>query len=80
MIDCNMKEKSITSQCTLYDGIQQHSSNKFSHFRISAEMRKRCSLSHQWYKDNLEKNKKEAVESDLIQKRKAKDKDSQAEG
>ena len=72
VIDHNMKEKSITSQRTVYDGIQQHSSNKFSDFPISAEMRKSCSLSHKRYKDNLEKNKKEAVKSDLILKRKAK--------
>ena len=68
VIDHNMKEKSITSQCTVYDGIQQHSSNKVSDFPISAEMRKSCSLSHQWYKDDLEKKKKEAVESGLILK------------
>ena len=77
VIDHNMKEKSITSQRTVYDGIQQHSSNKVSDFPISAEMKKSCSLSHQRYKDNLEKNKKEAVESDLILKQKAKDKEIQ---
>ena len=73
----NMKEKSITSQRTVYDGIQQHSSNKVSDFPISAEMRKSCSLSHQRYKNDLEKNKKEAVESDLILKRKSKDEEIQ---
>ena len=46
VIDHN-KEKSITSQRCVYDGIQQHSSNKVSNFLISAEMRKSCSLSHQ---------------------------------
>ena len=75
VIDHNMKEKSITSQHSVYDGIQQHSSNKVSNFLISTEMRKSCSLSHQRYKDDLEKNKKEAVESDLILKLKAKDKE-----
>ena len=39
-------------------------------------MRKSCSLSHQRYKDDLEKNK-EAVESDLILKWKAKDEEIQ---
>ena len=77
VIDHNLKEKSITSQRTVYDGIQQHSSNKVSDFPISAEMRKSCSLSHQRYKDGLNKNKKEAVESDLILKRKAKDEEIQ---
>ena len=77
VIDHNMKEKSITSQCTVYDGIKQHSSNKVFDFPISAEMRKSCSLSHQRYKDDLEKNKKEAVESDLILKWKAKDEEIQ---
>ena len=59
VIDHNMKEKSITSQRTVYDGIQQHSSNKVSNFPVSAEMRKSCSLSHQRYKDDLEKKKQE---------------------
>ena len=40
-------------------------------------MRKSCSLLHQRYKDDLEKNKKEAVESDLILKRKDKDEEIQ---
>ena len=40
-------------------------------------MRKSCSLSHQRCKDDLEKNKKKAVESDLILKRKAKDEEIQ---
>ena len=40
-------------------------------------MRKSCSLLHQRYKDDFEKNKKEAVESDLILKRKAKDEEIQ---
>ena len=61
----------------MYDGIQQHSSNKISDFPISAEMRKSRSLSHQRYKDNIEKSKKEAVESDLILKWKAKDEEIQ---
>ena len=73
VIDHNMKEKSITSQRTVHDDIQQHSSNKVSDFPISVEMRKSCSFSHQRYKDDLEKSKKETVESDLILKRKAKD-------
>ena len=77
VIDHNMKEKSITSQRTVYDGIQQHSSNKISDFPVLAEMRKSCSLSHQRYKDNIEKSKKEAVESDIILKRKAKDEEIQ---
>ena len=72
-----MKEKSITSQRTVYDGIQEHSSNKVSDFPISAEMRKRCSLSHQRYKGDSKKNKKEAVQSDLILLRKAKDSETQ---
>ena len=40
VIDHNMKEKSITSQRTVYDDIQQHSSNKVSDFPVSAETRK----------------------------------------
>ena len=55
MIDHSMKERPITSRCTVYDGIQQHSTNKVSNFPVSAEMRKSCSLSHQRYKDDLEK-------------------------
>ena len=77
VIDHNMKEKSINSQHTVYDGIQQHSSSKVSDFPTSAEIRKSCSLFHQRYKDDLEKNKKEAVESDLILKQKAKDEEIQ---
>ena len=50
-----MKEKSINSHRNVYDGIQQNSSNKVSDFPILAEMRKSCSLSHQRYKDDLEK-------------------------
>ena len=55
VIDHNMKEKSINSHRNVYDGIQQNSSNKVSDFPILAEMRKSCSLSHQRYKDDLEK-------------------------
>ena len=72
-----MKEKLITSQRTVYDDIQQHSSNKVSDFPISAKMRKSFNLSHQRYKDDLEKNKKEAVESDFVLKWKAKDEEIQ---
>ena len=61
----------------MYDDIQQHLSNKVSDFPISTEMRKSCSLSHQRYQHSLEKNKKEAVESDLFLKRKAKDEEIQ---
>ena len=77
VIDHRMKEKSITSQCTVYEDIQQHSSNMVSDFQISAEMRKSCSLSHQRYKGDLKKNKKEAIESDLFFKLKAKDEEIQ---
>ena len=77
VIDHNMKEKWITSQPTVYDGIQEHSSNKVSNFPISAEMTKSCSLSHQRYKGNPQKNKKEAVQSDLILMRKAKESKTQ---
>ena len=77
VIDHNMTKKSITSQRTVYDDIQQHLSNKVSDFPISTEMRKSCSLSHQRYQHSLEKNKKEAGESDLFLKRKAKDEEIQ---
>ena len=55
VIDHCMKEKLITSQCTVYEDIQQHSSNKVSDFQISAEMRNSCGLSHQRYKGDLKK-------------------------
>ena len=77
VIGHNMKEKSITSQRTVHDDIQQHASNKVSDFPVSVEMRKSCSFSHQRYQDDLEKSKKETVESDLILKRKAKDEEIQ---
>ena len=61
VIHHNMKEKLITSQCNVYDGIQQYSSNNVSDFPVSPEMRKSYSLSHQRYKDDLEKTKKKLL-------------------
>ena len=61
VIDHNMKEKSITLQRTVYDGIQQNSSNKVSDFPISAKMRKSYSFSHQRYKDDAEKTRKKLL-------------------
>ena len=71
LVDTNMKEKSLIAQRLIYDKIVGDGIN-VSSFQITVELRKSCMLANQRYKQSLEVQRKEKINSEKSLKRKVK--------
>ena len=66
----NLQEQSLISQCLIYDTLQC-SNIKVHNFTVSPALHKSCKLAYGRYKNDLERKKEEKKESDATLKRKA---------